>query len=168
MIALFLTGLTASALLIISWGALLAPVGWPLLPLGALAVLPTLYFNWRENLLWLLPLGLIWEAHLPLPFGSVAIPLTLASLGLQLLLRHQLRSSAASQAFTAVLLQSVVAISLSVIYPPQSAQAIVRQSIDVALALAMAAILAPLITHGFARIAQKRFDINLDSRLKDL
>lgn len=157
-----------SLIMIVGWHMVLEPLGMPTLPIGGLMVLPLIYFGWRQTLSFVLLLTLLWESSFPLPFGWVAVPLTVTVLALQVLARHQLRASLLSVVLTAVILQSVVTLSFGVFYPPRTIAGAVLQTWQTTWQLFWAAIFSVAWIFLVSYTAKKRFNIDLERRLKDL
>lgn len=154
--------------LIIAWRILLQPIGFPLFPIGALMVLPLVYFNWRATLVFTLLLTFVWESGTPLPLGAVALPLTVGCLILQLLARHQLRANFATKIFAAILLQSIVTIAVGLKFSPHTIAGAVLQLAQTLWQLLIAGTLSFLWLWASEILAKKGFKINLEGSLKDL
>lgn len=157
-----------SLALIFVWQLILEPLGLPALPIGGLMVLPLVYFSWRHTLLFVLSLTLVWESSFPLPFGWVAVPLTVAVLLFQVLGRHQLRASAGALILTGVVLQSIVMLSFGFFYPPKTIAGAVLQTWQTGWLLLWAAVFSLVWIFLISQLAKKRFNLDLERRLKDL
>ena len=153
------------ALLLIGWGALGSTVFFPL---GAFAAVTCIYFSYAEALLWLVPLGLLLESLLPLPMGSVTLPLVGATLLLQLAARHQFRAGIASRVLLGGLLQTVVSVSLSLVWPPQTVAGASLLTVEILAMGIFAGVLTPLLLFAAEEVARRGLELNLESRLKDL
>lgn len=143
-------------------------LGAGLFPIAALMVLPVLYFSWREALVFIFLLTLVWEAVLPLPFGWVAVPLTVVGLSIQLLGRHQLRTNFLGQILALLLLQSTVTIALGLAMPPRTVAGALLQTTESIVQLGLAVIISTLWIMSVNWIGKKRFNVTLERRLKDL
>lgn len=157
-----------SLLLLLGWRLILEPLGLPPLPLGALMVMPLIYFGWRRTFLFVLSLSLIWEASAALPFGWVAVPLTAAVLLLQAAIRHQIRAGAMTLLITGVALQSFIMLLLGLAWPPKTIAGAVLQTWQTGWQLAWAAVVTLGWLFLMTQLAKHRFNLDLDRRLKDL
>ncbi len=157
-----------SLAMVVGWHMILEPLGVPALPIGGLMVLPLIYFGWRQTLSYVLLLTLLWESSFPLPFGWVAVPLTVTVLLFQVLARHQLRASFLSVVITAVILQSVVTLSFGIFYPARTIAGAVLQTWQTSWQLIWAAAFSVAWIFLISHMAKKRFNIDLERSLKDL
>jgi hypothetical protein len=163
--AFFLSSWLVLVALFWAWGSVFSTV---FIPLGALAALACLYFSWSETLLWVLSLGLVVESLLPVPWGNLAIPLTVTTLLLQLIGRHQFRAGMGSKILLGILLQAVVTLMCSLIWPPRTVAGVVLQTTQAVSVGVLAGLLTPLVLWGAENIARRYFELDLESRLKDL
>jgi hypothetical protein len=154
--------------LTLAWHAFLEPSGFPALPLGAIMMLPLIYYKWPDAILFCLLISLVWESPTPLPFGSVALPLMVACVFLQLVARHQLRTNILTRIFGAVLLESVVTIAVGLKSPPVTVAGAALQMSQTIGRLLAAAILCPLWLWVIEKFAREKFEINLEGTIKDL
>ncbi len=130
-------------------------------------VLPLIYFGWRQTLVYVLVLTLVWESTTPLPLGSTAGLLTSSVLLLQLFFRHQLRANFLTRAFTAILLQSVVVFSYGRFWPSQTFSGAALQFSHTLGALLLGMFLA-LAWLGVIETLSVQRGGNLNEQLKDL
>ncbi len=137
-------------------------------PMGALAAVACMYLSWSEALSFVLIAGLFCEALLPTNWGSVTLPLVGATLLLQLLARHQFRTSRLSMMFLGFLLQSIFTVSLSMQWPPRTMGGGFLQAFESALSLLWAGLLTPLMVWGFEAFSRRWFGVDIEGRLKDL
>ena len=168
MILLFLTLLLLGLGWVVAVGVLGGAQGWLMFPIGGLMVLPLIFFSWRETMVFVLLATLLWESFTPMVLGSVAMPLLAVVMLLQLLARHQFRANGMTRAFCAVVLQSVVTLTLGMRYPPRTIAGTFLQMGQTMVELALAAAVALLWVWLAEKVAEKYFNINFESRLKDL
>ena len=154
--------------LTVAWRAFLEPMGFPALPLGAVMMLPLIYYKWPHAILFCLFISLVRESPTPLPFGSVALPMTVACVFLQLIARHQLRANLLTRIFGAVLLESVATIAIGLKAPPVTVAGAALQMWQTTGQLSAAAVLCPLWLWLIEKFARERFEINLEGTIKDL
>jgi hypothetical protein len=127
-----------------------------------------MYLGWSEALFLVLAMGLFCEALLPVSWGGATLPLVAMALLLQLLARHQFRTSNLSKMFLGFLLQSVFTLFLSIQWPPRTLGGGALQAFDSLGSLILAALITPLLVWGFEQFARYRFGIDIEGRLKDL
>lgn len=153
---------------LLGWRMIAEPAGWGIFPIGAIMLLPLIYFSWRSTLFFCLPLALLWESTTPLSLGEFSIPLTVGCLFLQLLARHQLRTNFITQMFAAVLLQSIVTITFGLMFPPKTIAGVVLQMTQTLGQLFFAGIFSILWVWMVRKLAYAGFDINLEQAVKQL
>jgi len=157
-----------AAALVVFWRAVLESASLPMLAVGALMVFPLIYYRWFTTLVFSLVIGLLWESTLPVPFGAVALPLSVGCVLLQLLGRHQFKTNIISKIFCAALLQSIVTISIGFRCPPQSVAGMLLQLSQTVVELALACGLCPLWLWGMEKISKDYLHVDLEGVLKDL
>lgn len=161
---LIISWLTVAALTVV-WG--MAGVA-PLFPLGAVAGVACLYFSWWETAAWVFSLCFLLESFLPLTPGSLCVPLTILTLALQLLARHQFRASRVSRVFLGVLLQTTVTVIYAFQWPPRTVAGVVEQFWGGLVSAAVAGAFCLLGGWALSAFCRAKTQIDLDSRLKDL
>ena len=157
-----------SVLLVLLWRACLEPLGFTLLPLGALMVFPLIYFRWFSTLLFAMVVGILWESATPMPFGSVALPLCVTTVLLQLLGRHQFRANLLTRVICAALLQSVVTLTIGLKFPPQTFAGVLLQTTEAMVQLCLACLICPLWIWGMEKLSDGYFHTDLEGVIKDL
>lgn len=155
----------ASAALILGWGAF---GSLAFFPIGAFAAVACLYFSWAEALVWVLSLSLLTESGLPVSFGALAIPLTASTLLIQLIARHQFRASFVGKILLGVLLQAVATVVFSLQWPPRTVAGAVLQGVQIIGVGALAGVGTLLVLWGLEEFSRRCFELDLESRIKDL